>query len=222
MTGSGPKDNPNPVAPIVGVVADVKYASIGQSAEPTVYAIGRFMNRESIVVATSVAKPSTLVPLIRAEVRTLDPAVPVDFDLLPNVVSGSLGRQRLGMLLMLLFGLAGIALAAIGVYGVIAYAIAQRVREVAIRLALGATPGDVFRMTFVRAQAVAVAGGLAGLGLAYPTGRILASTLYEVRAADPVVLVSSTLLVGAVAVLATAVPARRAAHVDPVVALRAE
>src|SRR5262245_28948423 len=123
MTGSGPKDNPNPVAPIVGVVADVKYASVGQSAEPTVYAIGRYMNRESVVVATTLANPSNLVPLIRAEVRKLDPAVPVDFDLLPNVVSGSLSRQRLGMLLMLLFGMAGIALAAIGVYGVIAYAI---------------------------------------------------------------------------------------------------
>jgi putative ABC transport system permease protein len=222
MTGSGPKDNPNPVAPIVGVVADVKYASVGQSAEPTVYAIGRYMNRESVVVATTLANPSTLVPLIRAEVRKLDPAVPVDFDLLPNVVSGSLSRQRLGMLLMLLFGMAGIALAAIGVYGVIAYAIAQRVREVAIRLALGATPGEVFRTTFVRAQAVAVAGGLAGLALAYPTGRILASTLYEVRAADPMVLVSATLLVAAVGVLATVLPARRAAHVDPIVALRAE
>jgi len=222
MTGSGPKDNPNPVAPIVGVVADVKYTSVGQSAEPTVYAIGRSMNRESVVVATTLASPSTLVPLIRAEVQKLDPAVPVDFDLLPNVVSGSLSRQRLGMLLMLLFGMAGIALAAIGVYGVIAYAIAQRVREVAIRLALGATPGEVFWMTFVRAQAVAVAGGLAGLALAYPIGRMLASTLYEVRAADPVVLVSATLLVAAVGVLATVVPARRAAHVDPIAALRAE
>ena len=222
MTGSGPKDNPNPLAPIVGVVADVKYTSVGQSAEPTVYAIGRSMNRESVVVATTLANPSTLVPLIRAEVRKLDPAVPVDFDLLPNVVSGSLSRQRLGMLLMLLFGMAGIALAAIGVYGVIAYAIAQRVREVAIRLALGATPGEVFWTTFVRAQAVAVAGGLAGLALAYPSGRILSSTLYEVHAADPVVLVSAMLLVAAVGVLATVVPARRAAHVDPVIALRAE
>jgi putative ABC transport system permease protein len=218
----GTKENPNQVVPIVGVVADVKYASIRERPEPAVYVIGRYMNRESIVVATSVANPSDLVPQIRAEIQKLDPLVPANFDLLPNVVSGSLGRQRLGMMLMLLFGIAGIALAAIGVYGVIAYAVAQRVREAAIRLALGATPAEVFWLTFVRAQAIAVAGGLGGLVLAYPAGRILASTLYEVRAADPVILVSATLLVGIVAVFATVLPARRAARVDPIVALRAE
>jgi ABC-type antimicrobial peptide transport system permease subunit len=158
------------------------------------------MNRESIVVKTTLADPSTLVPLIRTEIQKLDPAVPADFELLPNVVSTSLSRQRLGMLLMLVFGTAGIALAAIGVYGVIAYAIAQRVREVAIRLALGATPSQVFWLTFVRAQAVAVAGVVGGLALAYAAGRVLASSLYEVRAADPVVLLPATVLVASVAV----------------------
>jgi putative ABC transport system permease protein len=222
LSGFGTKDNPNPVVPIVGVVADVKYASMSERPEPVVYAIGRYMNRESIVVATSLANPSNLVPLIRAEAQELDPLVPVDFDLLPNVVSGSLSRQRLGMLLMLLFGIAGIALAAVGVYGVIAYAITQRIREVAIRLALGATPADVFWLTVIRAQVIAVAGGLGGLLLAYPAGRVLASTLYEVRAADPVILVSATMLVAGVALVATVLPARRAARVDPIVALRTE
>ncbi|HEY7288761.1 MAG TPA: ADOP family duplicated permease [Vicinamibacterales bacterium] len=222
MTGTGPKDNPNPVAPIVGVVADVRYASITQNAEPAVYLIGRFMNRESVVVKTTVADPATLVPLIRAEIQKLDPAVPADFDLLPNLVSKSLTRQRLGMLLMLLFGITGVALAAIGVYGVIAYAIAQRVREVAIRLALGATPAEVFWLTFIRAQRIAVAGIAGGLALAYPAGRVLASMLYEVRAADPMILVSATVLVAAVAVFATVLPARRAARIDAINALRAE
>lgn len=78
-------------------------------------------------------------------------------------------------------------LAAIGVYGVIAYAIAQRIREVAIRLALGATSAEVFWLTFIRAQRIAVAGVVGGLALAYPAGRVLASTLYEVRAADPLI-----------------------------------
>ena len=222
MTGTGPKDNPNPVAPIVGVVADVKYASMTQDAEPVVYVIGRYMNRESIVVKTTRADPSTLVPLIRTEIEKLDPAVPVDFDLLPSVVSTSLSRQRLGMLLMLLFGATGIALAAIGVYGVIAYAIAQRVREVAIRLALGATPRDVFWQTLVRAQSIAIGGVVVGLALALVAGRILASSLYEVRAADPVILATATVVVASVAVLATVLPASRASRVDPVIALRAE
>ncbi len=206
----------------MGVVADVKYASTSERPEPAVYVIGRYMNRESIVVATSIPNSSNLIPLIREEVHKLDPLVPVDFDLLPNVVSGSLSRQRLGMLLMLLFGIAGIALAAIGVYGVIAYAIAQRIREVAIRLALGATPSEVFWQTFMRAQVIALAGSLGGLLLAYPAGRVLASTLYEVRAADPLILISATMLVAGVALLATVLPARRAARVDPILALRAD
>jgi len=222
MTGLGSKDNPNPVAPIVGVVADVKYASITQEVEPVVYTTARYLNRESIVVKTTLADPSTLVPLIRSEIEKLDPAVPIDVDLLPNIVSTALSRQRLGMVLMLLFGAAGIALAAIGVYGVIAYAIAQRVREVAIRLALGATPGEVFWQTFVRAQAIAIGGVVVGLALALVAGRLIARSLYEVRAADPTILVTATAIVAGVAVLATVLPASRASRVDPVSALRAE
>jgi predicted permease len=222
LTGFGSKENPNPVLPIVGVIADVKYAAVSERAEPAVYAIGRFMNRESIVIATSVAEPLHLVPLIREEVRKLDPLVPIDIELLPNVVSESLSRQRLGMLLMFALGTAAIALAAIGVYGVIAYSVAQRVREVAIRLALGATPSEMFRLTFVRAQAIAVAGLAGGLVLAYSAGRVLTGLLYEVRAGDPVILMSSVLLVAGVALLATVFPARRAARVDPTVTLRAE
>ena len=133
-----------------------------------------------------------------------------------HVVSESLSRQRLGMLLMFILGLAAIALAGIGVYGVIAYSVAQRVREVAIRMALGATPAEVFRLTVVRAQVIAVAGVLGGLVLAYSAGRILAGLLYEVRAGDPVILASSTALVAVVALLATVLPARRAARVDPI------
>lgn len=222
MTGFGTRESPSPVVPIAGVVADVTYAAIGQRPEPVVYVIGRGMNRESFVVATSLADPSHLVPLIRDEVRKLDPLVPIDFELLPNVVSESLGRQRLGMLLMFFLGTAAIALAAIGVYGVIAYSVAQRGREVAIRLALGATPAGVFRLTLARAQVVAAAGVLAGLVLAYSAGRVLAGTLYQVRAADPVILVSAAVLVAGVAALATVLPARRAARIDPIVALRAE
>ena len=180
------------------------------------------MNRQSIVVKTTVADPSTLVPLIRTEIQQLDPAVPVDLDLLPNVVSTSLSRQRLGMLLMLLFATTGIALAAIGVYRVIAYATAQRVREIAIRLALGATPLEAFWFTFIRAQAIAVTGLAGGLVLAYGAGRVLANLLYEVRAADPVILVSASALVATVAVIAAVVPASRAARIDPIVALRVE
>ena len=222
LRGFGTRENPNLEASIVGVVADVRYAAIGERAEPAVYAIGRFMNRESIVISTSVANPLNLVPLIRAEVQRVDPLVPIDFELLRVVVSESLSRQRLGMLLMFFLGIAAIALAAIGVYGVIAYSVAQRGREIAIRLALGATRAQAFGLTFVRAQFVAGAGVLGGLVLAYSAGRILTMLLYEVQASDPLILASSPVLVAGVAVLATVLPARRAARVDPSVTLRAE
>lgn len=89
-------------------------------------------------------------------------------------------------------------------------------------MALGATPAEVFRLTLVRAQVIAIAGVLGGLILAYSAGRILTGLLYEIRAEDPVILMSSTTLVAVVALLATVLPARRAARVDPIVTLRAE
>lgn len=222
LNGFGTREAPNPVVPIVGVVANVTYASISERPEPALYMIGRGVNRQSIVVATSVANTSKLLPLIREEVKNLDPLVPVDVELLPNVVSASLSRQRLGMLLMSLFGAAGVALATIGVYGVIAYSVAQRVREVAIRLAIGATPAEVFRLTVVRALLIATAGVVGGLLLAYAAGRVLSTTLYEVRAADPLILVSAAILVAAVATLAALLPARSASQVSPVEVLRGE
>jgi putative ABC transport system permease protein len=218
----GAPPTPNKAVPIIGVVGDVKYASLRDPAEPTIYALGQFMNRQSVVVSTTLADPSLLVPLIRTEVERLDPLVPMHFELLPDVVSHSLSRQRLGMLLMLLFGGGALALAAVGVYGVIAYAVSQRVREMATRVALGASPRQIFLLTLTRGQAAAITGTGAGVITAYAGGRQLSNSLYEVRAADPVILATATLLVLALAVLATLVPARRAARVDPMIALRAE
>ncbi|MCC7241941.1 MAG: FtsX-like permease family protein [Acidobacteria bacterium] len=162
------------------------------------------------------------MPLIRTELQQLDPLVPIEVSFLPQVVSDSLSRQRLGMLLMVLFGTVALLLAAIGVYGVFAYATSQRSREVAIRLAIGATPAEVFRHTFVRGQLMAVVGVLGGVILAYAAGRVLTGSLYQIRAADPLVLIASTAIVAAVAALATALPARRVARADPCVTLRDE
>jgi ABC-type antimicrobial peptide transport system permease subunit len=200
----------------------VKYASVRDQAEPTLYVVGRYMNRESVVIATTLANPATLIPLIRAEVEKLDPLIPLDFELLPQVVSGSLSRQRLGMFLMLLFGIAAVALAGVGVYGVIAYAVSQRIREMATRVALGATSGQVFWLTFRQAQITSITGVIVGLVVAYPSGRLLASSLYQVHAADPAVLAGAVALVFAFALVAIVIPSRRAARVDPMIALRAE
>jgi putative ABC transport system permease protein len=135
-------------------------------------------------------------------------------------VAASLRRQRLGMTLMLLFAIAALALAAVGIYGVIAYASAQRVGEVATRMALGATPGDVFWLLMNQGRLLAVVGTVVGVGVAYAAGRAGSSLLYEVRASDPMILVTATMIVLAITSVAILLPARRVSRIEPSRVLR--
>jgi ABC-type antimicrobial peptide transport system permease subunit len=157
---------------------------------------------------------------VKAAVKAQDPLLPVLPRRMSDIVSASMTRERLGMTLMLLFAAAAIALAAVGIYGVISYASAQRTNEVATRMALGATPADVFWMMMNQGRALAAAGTVIGVAVAYAAGRAGSSVLYEVRASDPVVLLSATALVAAVTFLSILAPARRAAGVDPSRVLR--
>ncbi len=222
LSNFGTQQDPKPIVPIVGVVDDIRYVSLREQPEPSVYVVQQAIRRPAIIVSTTLADPSRVIPLIRQEVERLDPQIPTDFQLLPTVVSTSLSRQRLGMLLMLLFGIAALTLASVGVFGVIAYAVSQRVREMATRLALGARPEHVFWLMLQRGLALAIAGIVIGVGLAYGTGRVMATSLYEVSATDPLVLITATGLVFVFALVASYIPARRAARVNPMIALRAE
>jgi ABC-type antimicrobial peptide transport system permease subunit len=145
----------------------------------------------------------------------MDPELPVTPRSLSDVVSASLRRQRLGMTLMLLFAGAALALAAVGIYGVIAYASAQRVGEVATRMALGATPSDVFWLLMDQGRLLAIAGTVVGVAVAYLAGRAGSSLLYEVRASDPLILVTAAAIVLAITALAILFPARRVSRVEP-------
>ena len=131
-----------------------------------------------------------------------------------------MSRQKLGMDLMILFGAIALGLAAVGIYGVIAYASSQRTGEVATRLALGASPSSIFWLMVGEGCTLAAGGGVLGRAAASATGRLASSWLFEVRATDPLILVASLALVLGGALVATVIPARRAARVDPVVALR--
>ena len=126
------------------------------------------------------------------------------------------------MTLMLGFGVAAIALAAVGIYGVIAYGAAQRRNEMAIRLALGATSQNVFWLTLKQGRTLALVGAAIGLLVAYVSGRLVSSWLYEVRASDPMILGAATLLVIGIALVATVIPAYRAARLEPARVLRPE
>jgi ABC-type antimicrobial peptide transport system permease subunit len=120
------------------------------------------------------------------------------------------------------FGTTALVLAAVGIYGVIAYVSALRLGEIATRLALGATPTQVFWLLMRRGQWLAAVGVFVGIAAAYASGRAAASLVYGIRATDPIVLATATIVVTAIALIATAIPARRASRTDPVLALRSE
>lgn len=206
-----------PMFTVVGVVDDVKYVSLGQAADPAYYtpAAQTPYFTQAVVINTALADPISIAPAVRSAVKAMDPELPVTPRSLSEVVSVSLRRQRLGMMLMLLFAGAALALAAVGIYGVIAYASAQRMGEVATRMALGATPSDVFWLLMDQGRLLAIAGTVAGLAVAYAAGRAGSSLLYEVRASDPLILVTAAAIVLAITALAILFPARRVSRVEP-------
>src|SRR6185295_6037714 len=207
---------PNAARPIsiVGVVEDVKYVSVSEPPEPAFYTTQIPFRRETVVVTTTSANPPNVIPALRQAVRNLDPLIPVDFELLPNVVGASLSRQRIGMLLMTIFGLTALTLAAVGIYGVMAFAVSLRVGEMAMRMALGASPRQVFWLVVRQGGTLAAAGLLAGFVIASATGRLVTHQLFQVSAGDPIVLGAATLLVVGVAAVAVVVPAARAASIN--------
>ncbi|HEV3058462.1 MAG TPA: ABC transporter permease [Vicinamibacterales bacterium] len=209
---------------IVGVVGDVRYRSIAEDAEPSFYVTqGQFpFPRQTVVVATRAADPSAMAATVRGEISHLEPQLAVDVETASHLLASTLTRQQLGMTLMLLFGATALVLAAVGIYGVIAYASAQRLGEIATRVALGATPRQAFWLLMRRGQWLATAGVLIGLAGAYTGGRAVAGLVYGIHASDPIVLATATLVVVAITWIATAIPAHRAAHVDPILALRGE
>jgi ABC-type antimicrobial peptide transport system permease subunit len=159
---------------------------------------------------------------VRKEIATAEPQLAFDVDTVSHFVASTLTREQLGMVLMLMFGATALVLAAVGIYGVIAYASSQRLGEIATRLALGATPSQVFWLMMRRGQVLALVGVVIGLAAAYAGGRAIATLVYGVHASDPFVLATATIVVAAITGAATALPARRAARIDPILALRGE
>jgi putative ABC transport system permease protein len=178
---------------------------------------------QALAIRTAVADPHTLVPALRASVRELDPTVPIyDVKTMDEAVSRSLWRQRLNGQVLGTFALLALMLAAVGIYGVISYAVTQRTREIGVRIALGAGGAQVLALVVGQGARVAligiVIGGLSALGVS----RVLTSLLYEVRPTDPATFVAVPVLIAGVALAASYLPARRATKLDAVTAIRAE
>jgi putative ABC transport system permease protein len=210
---------------IVGVVRDSKGASVDEKIEPFIYMpwlqdpkLGQLT-----FYARSDADPSSLVASMRAAVARLDPQLPIfDVKTLNAQISESLQSRRLVTVLSAAFGGLAALLAALGIYGVLAFGVAQRRREIGVRIALGATPANVRRLFLSEVSRFLLVGGLIGLPAAYALGRAVESILFGVKAADVPIFVAGIALLAAVAFGAAYPPARRAARTDATEALRSE
>lgn len=212
-----PAPDPRNELTVVGVVDDIRQKTVADEAEPAFYQpTGQIpLRRETIAVSTAASDLTGLEGGIRDEVRRFDSNIAVEFLRVPDLVAGTLRRQQLGMTLMLIFGASALLLAAVGIYGVVAYAVSQRRGEMATRLALGATPGSVFGLVMKQGAVLAGIGTAIGLLVSYLSGQIVASQIYAIRATDPLMLGAAIVLVAAITALATMVPAWRASRLAP-------
>lgn len=209
---------------VVGVLRDAKYAAVGE--EPYPFMLFPFSQRYSGAMTLHIRSrlpASELIARIRDEVRNLDPNVAVEgAEPLYDAIAMTLLPQRYAAWIIGVFGIMGLFLAAIGIYGVLAYHVAQHAREFGIRLALGARGSEVLFLVMRRAAFIVAAGSAVGLAAAAGLTRILANQLYGVSPLDPLTFAAAPLTLAAIALLASYIPARRATRVDPVTALRAE
>jgi predicted permease len=207
---------------VVGIIADVLQRSAAQPAAPQLFVpFAQRTPRSVRIVVRTTGDPVTLATAIRGEIRALDPDLAIaDFTPLTQLVSRSIARPRFYTSLLVLFASVALALAATGVFGVMSYAVAQRAREISIRMALGARAGDVLRMIVGRALMLSTAGVVVGLATALALGRVIQGQLFGVKFFDPLTLGSVALVLTASAALASLLPALRAVKFDPASALR--
>jgi predicted permease len=209
---------------IVGVVAGVKTMSLGETVEPHLYYPHTLEPSRSMYLAVrTVGKPTAVTGAIRSVVRDLDPGLPVwGVQPMTMAVDRTLNNQRLTNLLLTIFALLAVLLAAVGIYGVMSVYVSNRTNEFGIRLALGAQPRTVLRLVVSQGMRIALCGMVVGAGSAFWLMRFLESLLFEVKSSDPLIFTGVALGLMLVALIACYLPARRATKVDPLVALRYE
>ena len=216
-----------PEVEVIAIARDSKYITLGEKPTPYLYAP---MSQNYLSSATLQARASgdasqlsQLVGAVQREVQALDKDLPVfGVKTMSQHLQGALMAPRLAAALLGVFGAAAMLLAAVGIYGVVSYAVAGRTREFGLRMALGARPRNVVWLVLRKGMAPVWIGMLIGLGASLAATRLLESYLYGVSASDPMTFVAAAILLGVVALLASCIPARRATKVDPMIALRYE
>jgi putative ABC transport system permease protein len=210
---------------IVGVVGDAHRLTLEKAAEPEFYVLNDQLpqRRMNLVVRTSAANPASMTAALRGAVAELDKGQTIwQTRTLGELVSASVAGRRFNMALLGVFAFVALALAALGIYGVMSYSVTRRTHEVGVRMALGASRGDVLRLIVGQGMMLALAGVAVGLAAAFAVTRVLAGLLFGVTATDPLTYAGLALLLAAIAFVSCYLPARRATKVDPMVALRYE
>jgi putative ABC transport system permease protein len=218
------EESKNTASEIIGVVGDVRQMGLDTPAEPTVYwPHPELVMSEMTVVVRTENDPLTLVSAVRNELQQMDPEQPMAaIATMDQLLSGSLSRSRFTMLVLGVFAALALVLACVGIYGVIAYSVTQRIQEFGIRMALGANRRDVFRLVLGQGTRLTLLGIGLGIVAALIVTRLMATLLYGISATDPLTFAAVALLLALVALAACYIPARRATRVDPIVALRYE
>jgi predicted permease len=207
---------------IVGVAKTVRYRSLTESPQPFFYTALRQGPDGSVLQIRTSTPASTLVQTVRREVHNLDPNLALgDLITMRSQVERTTGPQRVAVLMVITFSALALMLAVIGLYGLMSYAVAQDSRELGLRVALGARPGDIARLVIARGAGIAMMGLTIGLAVALASSRLLGYLLYRVSPRDPLSFAAALILMFASVLLACTIPAMRASRTDPMIALRA-
>ena len=216
-----------PMCTVAGVVANVRQNGFAKDAPLAIYMPQTqapvFLTSAAAFVVRTEVDPQTLASTFRRELHAVDKELPLyDVRTMDQLVSRSVSEPRFNMVVLAVFAGLALALASIGIYGVMAYSVAERTREIGIRMAMGAQPEDVLKLVLRQGTALIAVGLGLGLAASFALTRVISSFLFGVSATDPATFAGIVLLLGAVALLACYIPARRATKVDPMVALRYE
>ena len=220
----GRPESKNPWVTVVGIVGASRQTSLKEGSQPELYV--PYLQRPGLtltLVARTASDPRLLASALRKEVQTADREIPAaNIKLMSELISNSVTKERFNVLLLSVFAALALILAAVGVYGVMSYSVTLRTRDIGIRMALGARPSDVFKHVVGQALVLALIGLGIGILLAMASTSVMTSLLYGINTTDPLTLGATALVLLAVALLASYIPARRATKVDPMVALRYE
>jgi putative ABC transport system permease protein len=213
-----------PLMTIVGVAGDIRNLTLETDPAPVIYLPSTaFRWNPTFLIVRTATDPAGQVAAVRGVIRSVDPKVPVsNIRTAEEILEASVGPRRFTMALLGSFAAVALVLACVGLFGVMSYLVSQRMHDIGVRLALGALPGDIFRIVVGRGMALAAGGTLLGLGAAFWLSRSLEALLFQVRPTDAFTFATVVIVLLTVALVACAVPARRATRVDPVIALRYE